>query len=160
MNNSFKKAGIEANNIIALWRTKPLPISKRIVLVIPRYVNPLMPCCNKRSYILKQTCSSKLQVCLSMCDLLLQQGNKASRDSILVNLNHQSLPAIRCWKLAIETLGQGVEIRSKLTTKTSERRQDVVLVSLLLILSSKCRLKLIFPGLTRQKMTIIKELKG
>ena len=40
MNNSFKKAGIEANNIIALWLTKPLPIGKRIVLVIPKYINP------------------------------------------------------------------------------------------------------------------------
>ena len=36
--------------------------------------NALMPVGNRKTYIFKQTCSLKLQICLSMYDLLLQQG--------------------------------------------------------------------------------------
>ena len=35
------------------------------------WVNPLIPGGNKRSHILKQTCSWKVQACLIMCDLFV-----------------------------------------------------------------------------------------
>ena len=42
----------------------------------PYVRNPLMPSGNKRSYVLKQTFSFLLEVCLSACDLLLPPGFK------------------------------------------------------------------------------------
>ena len=35
------------------------------------FINSLMPGTTKRSHIFKETCSFQVQVCLSMCDLLL-----------------------------------------------------------------------------------------
>ena len=42
----------------------------------PYVRNPLMPSGNKRSYVLKQTFSFLLEVCLSASDLLLPPGFK------------------------------------------------------------------------------------
>ena len=52
-------------------------------------LNPLMPGSNKRSYILKQTCSFWLQVFLSVYDLLLPLGIKRLKFS---NLQSKMLP--------------------------------------------------------------------
>ena len=41
-----------------------------------KYVNPLMSGGNKRSCVLKQTCSFWLQICLSTSDFLLPPGIK------------------------------------------------------------------------------------
>ena len=46
---------------------------KRILNV--SIINPLMPGGKKRSHILKQTYTWKLQVCLSMCDLFVTTGH-------------------------------------------------------------------------------------
>ena len=45
----------------------------------------------KRSHILKQTCSFQMQVCLSMCDLLLPQGIEGLKDQ----LGHYSFAELR-----------------------------------------------------------------
>ena len=42
------------------------PVSNR--LKAKNLIIVLIPDCKKRPYVLKQTCSSKLQLCLSMCD--------------------------------------------------------------------------------------------
>ena len=47
---------------------------------MPDYLNPFIPSGNKRSYILKQTCSFYMQVCLSMYDLWLPPGTKELRE--------------------------------------------------------------------------------
>ena len=52
-------------------------------------LNPLMPGSNKRSYILKETCSFWLQVFLSVYDLLLPLGIKRLKFS---NLQSKMLP--------------------------------------------------------------------
>ena len=55
--------------ILSLKRT----IEKKFIATI---FNPLMPGGNKIPYTLNQTCSWKLQICLSVYDLLVTPGMK------------------------------------------------------------------------------------
>ena len=68
----------------------PFYIKARLFLSLALLLlNPLMPGSNKRSYILKQTCSFWLQVFLSVYDLLLPLGIKRLKFS---NLQSKMLP--------------------------------------------------------------------
>ena len=61
----------------------------------------------KRSYILKQTCSWKLQVCLSMGDLLVDTRCQRVKEGFsLDTLIHDSRRTTRCFKVAIWTSKQ------------------------------------------------------
>ena len=40
----------------------------------------------KRSHILKQTCSFQLQICLSMCDILVNIGTKGLSKFVRIDL--------------------------------------------------------------------------
>ena len=56
-------------------------------------INPLMSCGNKTSYVLKQTCSFQLKVCLSTYDLFLPPDIKGlirKSDSLLCEENFPS----------------------------------------------------------------------
>ena len=61
------------NNLQKIFQTN---IFENAIGQILLKVDPLMPGGNKRSYVLKQTYSLKLQVCLSTHDLLLPQNIK------------------------------------------------------------------------------------
>ena len=58
------------NSLIAMEST----IFIQLPCILCATTNALMPGGNRMTYIFKQTCSLKLQICLSMYDLLLQLG--------------------------------------------------------------------------------------
>ena len=49
--------------------------------------NPFKPGGNKRAYILKQTCSLNLQVCLSVYDILVPPGVKMGQKGANIQIH-------------------------------------------------------------------------